>query len=674
MRVEVSQTGSTFRYRLFPDDDDPRVAERRFSNVREELQLVNLEYETKLPRELETVHPDAHATAIWTVLRPFLGSNLRLPFGVSEPYAAEMKERFAIELAADQGLSPRRAPANPRPCLLFSGGVDSLAASLVLPADTVLLFLDRIPRLPDAPPNPNALIELEHAKALCAALQQDGREVHIVRDDHESLFRPYPTWHSTMYSLPGLYLADTLGLGQLETGDVLGIRFLGGYHDGSRQTWQFRPNPQGRSPERRDPSARSHGAMDALPLVGLSKVTSIFGLSEVGTALVVNRSPFQGQAASCYYRSKTNYCMRCDKCFKKVILDHIFDDQEVPAELFEHFLSFRHLDAIFRRPFFDWHHIWFYIFQKIRCTHPFARELQAQAQRGPDLSLLEKWYPKTDTMIPSHYRDEVVRRINEYTSSMTDDEVNALETLSVPPLSAPAGGTAGQTAGVAVGDSQPHRLQEAGGVSGTRESLEDVTRSVKRALTMARQVGVTGNFVCQSGPVVQGDDRFGIAISDHQVRLQAAIIGHPVPEPDNEERTCYGLFCRFFPDGGNDELVKVARVLATVLGEGIVSGTSAKDLSLLERVETAVGAGGGATLAGYQASWPLCHRPGSIVVSLFNGEEWLDLFLEEKRQCERYYAASRAIAVSHFAHTAVDSKAKEQAVRLLVQRLRAAED
>lgn len=447
MQVDVVQRGLSFRYRLRPDADDPDEGRRQFADCPTPFLLVNDEYRMVLPRAFKTLHPDAHALAIWYALRPVIGSRLELPFAVSERFAGWMLQANGVRLervSAQQ--EPRRRPEPVVPSLLFSGGMDSMAASLLLPAGTHHLFLDRIPhRRPGE--GRDALLDLVRQRAACSAVREDGNPVHRTADDHEHLFAPYPMWHSDMTLLPALYLADSLGLSTIDTGNVLDATYFGGYHAGGLTGWRMRPPdamPGGAEPE------RERG--DVLGAVGLSRAASIAGLSEVATTIVVARSRRRGKSFSCYYPTDGSFCMRCDKCFKKLLLRHIAEGEEVPGALFEGFLRIPYLAAIFARPYFDWHHVWFYLFQNLKCRHWFARELHRQARKGPDLSALEKWYPKAASEMEPAYAEAVRDNIARVVPIMSAAEMRRLETVEIPPLHAPplkgmSGGAAAAPAG-----------------------------------------------------------------------------------------------------------------------------------------------------------------------------------------------------------------------------------
>jgi hypothetical protein len=439
MRVELERRGRSFRYRLRLDRDDHEESRRDFKDSPSPFLLVNREYRMDLPPCFRDIHPDAHALAVWHALRPVVASRLELPFAASPRLAGWLKKKHGVSLTnVDERQASRRRPETVVPALLFSGGMDSMAASILMPRGTRHLVLDRIPHNRPGD-SPDVLIDLAVVRAACAAVAAGGAPVHATADDHEFLFSPYPMWHSDMSRLCALYLADSLGLSTLDSGEVFDATYFGGYHSGASR---WRMKPPGDSPAgARRPARQGHndpsGFWDA---VGLSRADSICGLSEVATTKVVALSRCRGKSFSCYYPPRPGgeaFCMRCDKCFKKLILRHIAEGTEVPEALFEHFLSIPYLAAIFSRPYFDWHHVWYYAFQRMRCRHWFARELHKQARQGPDLSVLEKWYPKAAPEMEPAYAAQVQANISRFAGTMSAAEMARLERLDIPPLHAP---------------------------------------------------------------------------------------------------------------------------------------------------------------------------------------------------------------------------------------------
>ncbi len=444
MRIEMERDERGYAYRLNPDPDDRDAGLVEFADRPDrEVLRVGDHYHVDLPGNVGDPHPDHHALAIWCAVRPYVGRRLELPFPVSTGFAARALKSLGVEFTrSSRAVEPWAPSADAPPALMFSGGTDSLAASLLMPPDTMHLVLGRITRFDRFDPAKTAgTVDQVDLRAVCDDVAATGRRVVIVSDDHEALSDPYPTWHTNIFVLPALYLARTLGLGVFDSGDVLDTAYIGGYHDGGVASWGFRGLPR----DRTEDEARG-SVTDFLtrpnPLA-LQRVESIRGLSAVATSAIVARSAMKGRAYSCSRPAVPNpygrFCMQCDKCFMKLLLALVAEGRPVPAQLFDSFLAQPHLSAIFDRPYFDWHHLWFYLFQRMECDHPFARALRGQARDGPDLSFLERWYPRAADAIPQAYRASVVAQILDRVDPMTDAEVERLERMVLPPLRAPKG-------------------------------------------------------------------------------------------------------------------------------------------------------------------------------------------------------------------------------------------
>jgi hypothetical protein len=455
MRVDVAREPGRFVYHLEPDTDDPREMLHTDSGGHETMRLVGDRWEVQLPAEFAGIHPDLHAAAIWLTLEPFVGSRLTLPFGVSRAWAEHAAATAGVAFpTVDPTLSPRKRPAGHRAGLLFSGGFDSLASSLLLPDDAVCVQTTRIPRDTKEWPGLRAQVEAHMAgKALLRRrVAATGRRVYPLFEDHEALYRPYPKWHSgqRVAQLAPLYLADSLGLSVVEWGDILGNVLDLGFRFDRPSRWSFERARLRYDTTPEDTAASRFGTRFGergdYALLGLTKGSSVAALSTVGTALVVHRSVHRGEALPCDFAYPDElptwgvepvalYCMRCNRCFQKILLDHAIRDQELPANLVDHFLRFPDVAADFVPAIIDWHHVWLYVFQRLRCDHPFVRILQRQARRAPDLGLLEKWCPAIEHLLPQQPYGPTVRdRALRYVELMTDAEVEELAAWDLPPF------------------------------------------------------------------------------------------------------------------------------------------------------------------------------------------------------------------------------------------------
>ena len=459
MKVAVRRLPSGFRYRLSGEASDRVYSRRDLCGT--PLKLAGESWEVRLPRLFRGIHPDLHALAVYLALRPVLGRRLVLPFGVSAACAEAFARSFGVELPkVDGGLAPRREPERDAPGLLYSGGFDSSAATLLLPQSTAVCHCDRIDRsreaglfVPDIPFG-NQSARREHQ---CRKVRRLGRRLCRVWDDHEFLYRPYPVWHANdwMSWFSMIYLADSLGLRYIETGHVLEDMCHTGFRYDAMRSWPLCAEALGRE----NLCDAEPGALDRtidlgefrLGIFGLRKARSMAGLSTVATSRIVALGPYHGDASPCDKpfadasfvgrrgtAPSANYCAECPRCFHKRMLVDIALGRETRADTVSDYLEFPFIREELRKEFLDWHHIWVYIFQRVRCRHPLIREFQKQAQRQRDLGFLEKWHPAARGAIPAPYRASVEKNIRRYAQTMSPAEIEVFGKHAVAPLRTPA--------------------------------------------------------------------------------------------------------------------------------------------------------------------------------------------------------------------------------------------
>lgn len=445
MRISATVRDEGTLYRLVPEADDPASGESFLPRGQSLFRLVKHEFLVAGLNALE-VHPDLHAAALYLILHPVVGARLELPVPVSQAFARTLEEWFGVDVVpVDPLVTPRESPSEERPLLMLSGGMDSTAAALILPQDTPLVFHDRIPpRLPGQAPG--TLIHLVQQRRLRQAFERNGHTVFHHRDTHEQLFQPYPSPNTNMTLVAPLLRADRLGVGVLEYGAVMADRYFEGYTLGEVASWRFRRDPGAEGEGTPRPKQRfrtksgkvfEDAIVHLLQSVALRTVSSSAGMSEVATTLAVHRSPYKGMTYSCHQNSLHMACLKCDKCFRKLLLQHIFDGIDVPGALVEHFLKQPELSGFLKRRFLDFHHVWTYVFQRVRSTHATLRELQRWAQRAPDVGMLERWYvPHERLEVPGDYRRVVAERVRQYLEPMSANDIQALQQLELLELDA----------------------------------------------------------------------------------------------------------------------------------------------------------------------------------------------------------------------------------------------
>ncbi|MED5350599.1 MAG: DUF6395 domain-containing protein [Candidatus Thermoplasmatota archaeon] len=188
--------------------------------------------------------------------------------------------------------------AGERPGLAFSGGIDSAAAMLLLPSDTVLIYNER---------DFKSGIKHENAFRFIDYLQQEhGRDVVKVKSNHE-LIRTHHgkmAGFSTDYAcaVQVILLADYFNLDSVATGMPLENSYLFHgykYRDFSK-TWFW----------------RLYGSL--FDSIGLPILQPVAGLSEVINQRIVDENGMIEFAQSCLRSTVPGeVCGKCWKCFRK---------------------------------------------------------------------------------------------------------------------------------------------------------------------------------------------------------------------------------------------------------------------------------------------------------------------------------------------------------------------
>src|SRR5699024_1457186 len=219
------------------------------------------------------VHPDVFALAMIAAIYPFCGSNIRLPRGVSKPFHNQvMRVTNKKVLPVNEKLSPRKAPSNAVPALTYSGGIDSTAAAILLPADTHLIYFDRM--IPKG--GTKTLLNQEAAYYACDSMARMGRTVHKIKTDMQYLRKPVGFNSYLTDAVPALLLADYYAFDTIAHGQTLEI----GYQIGHLGYKDCKDTEVG------------HPWYRLLASIDMMYTLPTIGLSEVSTTRIVRKSPY----------------------------------------------------------------------------------------------------------------------------------------------------------------------------------------------------------------------------------------------------------------------------------------------------------------------------------------------------------------------------------------------
>lgn len=240
--------------------------------------VLNEKYFFKMPQDwqLSNVHPDILKLSEWLLYFPWKRNHLN-------GYTFTRKGGDNIGL-------------------LYSGGVDSVAAYLVLPKENTRLVWNK--------EDQSAIKTGDLTNAQYAMDETSKRDnipiyevltnQHEIRADH-GLSAGYSSPFAVCVS--AMLLADYLGLGYLSTGSVLESIFFG---------------PQGHAFRK---YTNTSGYLELFPKFedcGLKFIAPTFGISEITTKSIVNRSHLSDIAQSCVSGTQIGVvCGKCIKCYRK---------------------------------------------------------------------------------------------------------------------------------------------------------------------------------------------------------------------------------------------------------------------------------------------------------------------------------------------------------------------
>jgi hypothetical protein len=396
MHISTVRAGRRLSFLLTPDEHDPvtsGTARRGGDRV-----------EVLLPEDMPDPHPDLLALAAMLVGGVFIGRTLTLDTPVSAEFAAAEKALSGRTVGPVGDVAPRVAPADGRPALCFSGGVDSTAALAVLPPETELFFLDRIP---PADRETRSEYRKDAALAACAAARADGRTVHEIQTDVEYLREPVGFPLDLSNALPAVLLADFRGIDAISWGTIA----ESAYKVGGKFYLDYAERPA---------YARFNALFSA---AGLPFLNAVAGVSEVGTSLIVRRSEGAVVAQSCMRGGVGAPCRSCWKCFRKLLLDSALSGRWPDDAELDRLFSLREPVMYLRKVPVKHEDVITYLTSKYTGSHPMMRALRRRV--GGDrvnVDWLTRHYRPALDLVPAKYRAVVEERLGTYLEPMTPAE------------------------------------------------------------------------------------------------------------------------------------------------------------------------------------------------------------------------------------------------------------
>ena len=402
MKTSVSQNGDEVIFHLHPEEEDLKYLKTtnialNGSQAKVDLQGV----------KINEIHPDLIGLSTILMCHQFIGSRLYLPVEVSKGFlesANNILSKYKICSKCDESIPAYKTPLRARPGLAFSGGADSTAALSVMPGNTVPVFMNR-------PMRKGSIYDSDAPLKNCELLRQIGYDVKVVDCDLEFLRKPVGFPSDLAHAIPLILLSESLGIGSIAFGTVLESAYGIGHE-------KYIDYPNGSH-------KRFYGTL--LSAAGLQMSLPVAGVSEVGTAMIVESSSLRNLSQSCIRGKKGQPCQRCWKCFRKeLLLMSLFPDRMVDLEGMMRNSS----EVQIKLSAYPISHenVVTYSIQRIDVSKlPFLRALKNRLDVKSDLNFLSGWYPPSQALIPKSYRLSVIEKISGFLTIMTREQQEILE-------------------------------------------------------------------------------------------------------------------------------------------------------------------------------------------------------------------------------------------------------
>lgn len=299
---------------------------------------------------------------------------------------------------------PTRKPGW-RPGLAFSGGMDSVAAMLLMPQDTILIYNRR--------EGFKTILNHTNVEHLIQHLEEEhGRTVVVVPSSHESIRVQYgmSSGFSTDYAcgVQVILLADYFGLDSIGTGMPLENSYLfhGHKYRDFESSWFWRHHSE------------------LFSKIGLDIYQPVAGCSEIINMRIVQDNELEHHAQSCLRSDEPGVsCGACWKCFRKnSLLGH-------PIEMSNEILTF-----LKKRPLKQAASTLYSIrkndgFKEMIDAHEDIPDMEELLETP--LDFLEYHHEPALSLIPLRYRRFTRTRLQRYAEPMADEMVEQFRSLDM---------------------------------------------------------------------------------------------------------------------------------------------------------------------------------------------------------------------------------------------------
>lgn len=414
----------------------PRLGESRKIRIQVKPDAADIEYNKKIRGKLnhqdvyiniingsrlDRIHPDLLGLTVLLLIAPMSKRRIELNIPVSDGFKQSTARSGLIHVDSptDASLARREVPVKPRPGLAFSGGVDSCAALLLMPIQTVPVFLHRQP-----PPN-SGLSNYSDSAALlsCEKVLEAGYDLQCIGTSLEYIRKPVGNPVDWSNSAPAVVNADGLALDSISFGMIAESAYwTGGDYFSDLKT-------RGRYAAWAPVFDYCHIPI-SLPTASLSEVITQKICLIAGQHLAPQ---------SCIRGSAMKPCGHCFKCFRKGLVESALRKTKQDTAVW-HALT-RGSEVAKKVLEVPIHHeiVIAWALNNCQCAESevFRRLLEKLGPvcgYGHSLSFLEKYYPDGIEYTAPSMRDGVEKNIRSYCAPMSTEDKKFFEQWQAKPL------------------------------------------------------------------------------------------------------------------------------------------------------------------------------------------------------------------------------------------------
>ena len=407
MKASFEAQGNVLFLKFEQDQDEYFQEEHRINMDRTMMEL-------RLPKEWSAgdIHKDHLALITILSIHPFVSKLLEIDWSVSQDFAIEVQNSCSYNITFASTSEAPYVAEKGHPCLAFSGGVDSTAALLLMPKNTLCAWLDR----PDL--GKRTLYNKTAAKHTMEFTRAQGYSVHEIYCDVEHLRSPVGFPVDLSSGIAAIAIASHTNGNSIAYGMIMETAYRTGHT-------KYRNYIESNHFKSWDKCFAKAGIPLFLP---------VSGVSEVGTSTIVKNSVFDGNARSCIRGDWPEQCDNCWKCFRKTLVDYRIMNKPIGNEEMEMWMKVREVKFKLSAWPVSHENVLAWALKNPKVSEGISTLLLERLEGSQrDLHLLSKWYPPALELIPDSEKELFLQTIREYLHEMSQSEILETEALDLRP-------------------------------------------------------------------------------------------------------------------------------------------------------------------------------------------------------------------------------------------------